>query len=378
MTDKKQLLSPIEKTILAVMVVLVAIHIVFWKYIGHRPLVSLGLLALSGLGALGWWLWGNYRVVKLRAGKVLAIEERLEGIIYNLFFPRGFDLLAPLRVDEQDTGWAILRDNSGIPVALQYVENESGIEIEEDALRRLIERMNVDNAPKGICLTTGGIGSQMEELARRNNILTRNGDQLLEMIQRAEEEKSGVVQHICPHCGSHLTESGEVTGLWRCPNPNCRKEYKEEELQEEAGKRRNKGRQALTAFTVDCYGCNRPVELDSTMSGLMECPYDDCSWIINVDNELLALRGGLDKRVSERLTEIKCPRCARMIKVPADAEGLMECPCEERWIIDVGAALGERAQAQIAESDPGTLKCRPAAPISARKRWNTARQSLNR
>ena len=66
------------------------------------------------------------------------------------------------------------------------------------------------------------------------------------------------------------------------------------------------------------------------MSGLMECPYDDCSWVINVDNELLELMGGLDKRATEKLAEIKCSKCNKKIKVPADADGLMECPCEEK------------------------------------------------
>lgn len=352
MTEKAKLLSSVEKTVLAVVGALVLLHVLFWRMIGASPFVSLALVELTVLAALGWWLWRNYRVVTLRAGKVKAIEDRLEGIVYSLFFPRGFDLLAPLRVDEQDVGWAILRDRSGIQVAMQYVEREGGREVEETDLQRLVQRMNVDDAPKGLCLTTGRFSRQAEDFAKLNNILTRDGAKLLEMIEQAEREQAGTIEHICLNCGSRLVESAEINGLWRCPNPNCRKEFKQDELEDEDAGGRKKGPRDIGVFTVNCYGCNRPVELDTGMSGLMECPYDDCSWIINVDNELLELRGGLDKRVSERLAEIKCPHCERHIKVPADAEGLMECPCEEKWIIDVGAALGERAQTQIAESGP--------------------------
>jgi hypothetical protein len=49
-----------------------------------------------------------------------------------------------------------------------------------------------------------------------------------------------------------------------------------------------------------------------------------------------------------KLAEIVCRRCQNLTKVPADTEEQIECPCEERWVIDVSRALGERAQAHIA------------------------------
>ncbi|MCE5272207.1 restriction endonuclease [bacterium] len=362
MGEKSPLFNRLELTALAVCGSLVALHVLFWRQLRGHPAISLallgGILAVAG----GVWVYRNYRLVAVRAKRVKAIEEKLEGIVYSLFFPRGYDLLEPLRVDQQDIGWASLRDSGGIPVSLEYLDVEMNRAVGGEQVRRLLERMNVNNAPKGICLTTGSFDQEALELAKRSNVLTRDGQQLVEMVKRAEAEAAGAQEHLCPHCSSKLIESSEIIGLWRCPNPNCRKEFKVEDLESSEEGAGHKGPRNVKAFTISCYGCGRPVELDTTMSGLMECPYDDCSWIINVDNELLALRGGLDKRVSERLTEIKCPRCERMIKVPADAEGLMECPCEEKWIIDVGAALGERAQAQIAEGSP-EVEAESRAPV---------------
>jgi len=366
MSEKTPLFSKVEITALAVCGALVVLHVIFWRQLRGHPVYSLSLLGLIILLAAGFWIYRNYRLVSVRAKRIKAIEEKLEGIVYSLFFPRGYDLLEPFRVDQQDIGWAALRDSAGIPVTLQYIDIEMNHPVESDRIQRLIERMNVENAPKGVSLTTGIYEEEALALARRSNILTRDGQQLVEMVKRAEEEAAGADTHICPHCSSKLVESADITGLWRCPNPNCRKEFKIEDLEESGEEHGHKGPRNVNAFTISCYGCGRPVELDTAMSGLMECPYDDCSWIINVDNELLALRGGLDKRVSERLTEIKCPRCDRMIKVPADAEGLMECPCEEKWIIDVGAALGERAQAQIAEGSGAEVEAEHHAPVVRR------------
>jgi len=363
MGEKPPLFNRLEITALAVCGSLVVLHVLFWRQLRGHPAMSLAMLGVVIAMAGGVWFYRNYRLVSVRAKRIKMIEEKLEGIVYSLFFPRGYDLMEPLRVDQQDIGWASLRDSGGIPVSLEYLDVEMNRAVGGEQVRRLLERMNVNSAPKGICLTTGTFDQEALELARRSNVLTRDGQQLVEMVKRAEEEAAGAQEHLCPHCSSKLVESSEITGLWRCPNPNCRKEFNIEELENAEENAGHKGPRNVKAFTISCYGCGRPVELDTTMSGLMECPYDDCSWIINVDNELLALRGGLDKRVSERLTEIKCPRCDRMIKVPADAEGLMECPCEEKWIIDVGAALGERAQAQIAEGAPD-IEAENRAPVA--------------
>jgi hypothetical protein len=342
---EKKAFGIVEKVFLAVVVLVTAFHFLFWQEIRKTPLISFSLLALLALFAAGYWVWRNYRLVEPEKEKQVPIWEKLENIIYTLFVPSGYDIISLPSVDGENIGWAVLRDPLGINIILQYMEVSVDEPVRVDRLRLLSEKMNREGSLKGISLTTGFFNEESIRFARKQNILTKDSDQLLEMIKKSEENTQADRDFSCRYCGSKLEESREISNYMVCPNPDCRKVFSLRELSEE--KKRNP--RNIKSITITCYNCNRPVELDTTMSGLMECPYEDCSWIINVDNELLALKGGLDKKASERLAEIKCPKCDRLIKVPADAEGLMECPCEEKWIIDVGAALGERAQAQVAE-----------------------------
>ena len=344
-----------EITALASVGSLAALHLIFWQTFRRNPLYSVLVTGLILLIAAGYWLWRNYRVIKPTAHEQPAkVRENLEGILFNLFQPRGFDIIVPASVDETQTGWAELRDPYGIGAIVQYLERPLDKIVGVEDLALLDEKMKEAITPKGICLSTSLFSPEAMAFARSKNILTRDSDQLIRMIKKAEEESRGPLDYSCRYCGTRLIESEDVTGYWRCPNSDCGKTFTVEQLRQEGKQKPGE----LKTFVISCYGCNRPVELNTTMSGLVECPYEDCSWIINVDNELLALKGGLDKKSSERLTEIICPRCQKAIKVRADAEGLMECPCEEKWIIDVGAALGARAQAHFVEVAGGH---RPAA-----------------
>jgi len=342
----KKLLGTNEKILTVSAGVVVLAHLFFWKAIKANPLISVSVFAVVAVAAAGWWFWANYRLVGPAADRPLKIRENLEGILHSLFLPRGFDIIVLPTVDQEQFAWAELRDSHGIGVCLQYIERPVDQKVTPEELGRLDERMRELVTPKGICLATAYFSVQALAFARSKNILTKDSDELVEMLRRAEQEAARPEPYRCRYCGSRLEEREGITGYMVCVNPDCRKEFSVEELEEEKKERKEN----LQSITISCYGCGRPVQLDTTMNGLMECPYADCSWIINVDNELLALQGGLDKKVSERLAEITCPRCHKLIKVPADAEGLMECPCEEKWIIDVGAALGERAQAHAAES----------------------------
>ncbi|HUU29610.1 MAG TPA: restriction endonuclease [archaeon] len=341
----KQIFGFYEKAALIVIAFLVAVHLLFWQAIQKNPLISVAFLAGAFLLGLGYWLWRNYRIIKPEAEKPAPLWEKLEAIIQTLFLPQSYEIMTSPFVDEENTGWAVLRDSHGIPVVMQYLEMSLEETVGEERLQPLVERMGREMSPKGISLTTSVFTDRALQFARKNNILTKDSDQLMEMIQKSEKETRGGQEYFCSRCGTELVENKEITGYMVCPNPDCRKVFPKKELKE----LKKKKPEELKTFTITCYSCNRPVELDTRMSGLVECPYEDCSWIINVDNEILALRGGLDKKISERLAEIKCPKCDKTIRVPADAEGLIECPCEEKWIIDVGAALGERAQTQIAE-----------------------------
>jgi Restriction endonuclease len=365
---QKKILGIAERLSLTVIAMLIIMRLFFWDFLRHNIVVSGLILGIITLSAAGFWIWRNFKLVgKKGLKKPKEIQAKLEGILHTMFQPLGYDIMKIPEVDEQESCWASLRDSQGIMVVVQYFEISMGELIVPDQLQYLIQQMNVESAPKGICLTTGYFDTEALEFARQHNILTKDGDQLLEMIGKAEEE--GFVpekDYFCRNCGSKLEQNKEVHGLMECVNPDCKKTYSNEELKEQEKIVLGD----INTFNISCYNCNRPVEIDTTMTGLMECPYDDCSWVINVDNELLALSGGHDKKVLERLAEIKCPKCDKMIKVPADAEGLWECPCEEKWIIDVGAALGERAQAQVAErleNEEVPEKTEEQAPEDGRK-----------
>jgi len=343
---RKKMFGFTEKLGLCVISVFIVLRLFFWDLLKHQPLVLGIIFAAVILLAAGFWLWRNYKLVGIKPKKSKEIQVKLEGILNTMFQPTGYDIIKTPQVDEQGQCWSLLKDLQGIMVVVQYFEISMRELIAPTQIERLLQRMNLENAPKGVCLTTGFFEQEALESARRHNILTKDGDQLLEMISSAEEGYIPGKEYFCRYCGSKLEPNKEITGLLECLNPDCGKTFSIEEVEQEEGEFAPGD---VKTFNINCYNCGRPVEIDTTMHGLMECPYDDCSWIINVDNELLALRGGLDKKVSERLAEIKCPKCGRIIKVPADAEGLIECSCEEKWVIDVGAVLGERAQAQVAE-----------------------------
>ena len=325
---------------------LIILPLFFWQTIRGDLIFSIALLIAILLAGVLYWFWRNYRLLSDDPELQVMIKEKLEGILHNIFLPRGYDITTLPSVDKANIGWAFLRDPHGISVIVQYLERplEESVGLEQITL--MDERMEEESAPKGICLTTSSFNSEALGFARRKNILTKNSDQLIALLKEAEKESQKVEEYHCRYCGSKLEQSEGITDYMKCPNPDCSRTFTMKELEEQKDVRSGR----TNTFTVSCYGCSRSVELDTTMNGLMECPYDDCSWIINVDNEILALQGGLDKRASERLAEIVCPKCRKLIKVPSDAEGLIECPCEEKWIIDVGAALGERAQAQHASS----------------------------
>jgi DNA-directed RNA polymerase subunit RPC12/RpoP len=276
------------------------------------------------------------------------MSVKIEAILHGLFLPRGYDIMTLPDIDEERmVGRAELRDNHGIHVMVQYHEWELDMKVDAGDLEELDSVMVSRDIPKGICLATTNFTQAARDFARRKNILLKDSDQLMEMVRQAEVNVAAQAiagDYTCMTCGSRLRPSDEIKDLMECVNPDCGKTYRQDEL-DEAQKQKLGD---IKTFTISCYECSRPVELDTSMRGLVECPYDDCSWIINVDNELLALKGGIDKRTSENLAEIVCPKCQKTIKVPADAEGLMECPCEERWVIDVGEALGARAQASAA------------------------------
>jgi len=344
--QEKKIFGFQEKLVLGLAGFLVILPLFFWRAIRDNPLFSIALLVAILLAGVIYWFRCNYRLFNDNSELAVKIRDKFEGILHTVFLPRGYDIITIPSVDRADIGWASLRDPHGISVIVQYLERPLDESVAVEQIILLDERMKEESAPKGICLTTGFFDSEAVDFARKKNILTKNSDQLIALLEEAEKESEKNENYLCRYCGSQLEQSEGIADYMKCPNPDCSRTFTMKELQEEKDVRAGK----TNAFTVSCYGCSRPVELDTTMSGLVECPYDDCSWIINVDNEILALRGGLDKRASERLAEIVCPRCRKLIKVPADAEGLIECPCEEKWIIDVGAALGERAQAQHADS----------------------------
>jgi hypothetical protein len=349
MTSAGSLLKKQELIPLAMMALLAMMHVLLWSQIKENPLLSVALLTAALLAGAGLWAWKNFKMVKTDPQAHKRISVKIESILHSLFLPRGYDIMTlPEIDDERLVGSAELRDVRGIPVLVQYHEWPLEQQVDIEDMEELDGIMGGREIPKGICLATTHFTPAAQEYARKKNILLKNTDELVEMIRQAEQEihsqATGEVMR-CITCGSKLNESDEVTDLMVCGNPDCGKTYTPDELEQEQKKEAGN----ITSITISCYECNRPVQLDTEMKGLVECPYDDCSWIINVDNELLALKGGLDKRSSENLAEIDCPRCEKTIKVPADADGLMECPCEEKWIIDVGQALGQRAQAQLAE-----------------------------
>lgn len=278
---------------------LVILPLFFWQTFRSNPLLSITLLAAILLAGAGSWFWRKYRQVNSEPELPVKIREKLEGTLQTVFLPRGYDIITLPSVDEANIGWAVLRDTCGISVIVQYIERplEEPIGIEEITL--LDERMKEGSVPKGVCLATSLFDSDALGFARRKNILTKDSNQLTALLKEAEEQSQKVEEYRCRYCGSKLEQSEGITGYMKCPHPNCARTFTMKELEEEKNVRSGKTK----TFTISCYGCSRPVELDTTMSGLVECPYDDCSWIINVDNEILALKGRLDKRVSERLAE---------------------------------------------------------------------------
>ncbi len=351
MSGAGSILKKQELVLLGMLALLTAMHMLLWAQIKDNPLLSVALLAAALLTGASLWAWKNFKMVQADPNARKRISVKIENILHSLFLPRGYDIMTlPEIDDERLVGSAELRDTLGIPVLVQYHEWALEKQVDVADLEELDSKMGDREIPKGICLATTHFTQAAREYARKKNILIKDTDELMEMIHQADDEvqaaaaAAGQMQR-CITCGSKLTESEEVTSLMVCVNPECGKTFTPEELEQEQEKEPGD----INSFTISCYECNRPVQLDTTMRGLVECPYDDCSWIINVENELLALKGGLDKRSSENLAEITCPRCDKTIKVPADAGGLMECPCEEKWIIDVAQALGKRAQAQLAE-----------------------------
>ncbi len=336
-----------ELFVLGLLGLLAALHVLLWSQVKENPLLSVAMLAAAALAGAGLWIWKNFKLIKADPNARKRISVKLESILHALFLPRGYDIITLPEIDEERlVGSTELRDPHGIPVLLCYHEWPLEQQVDIADLEELDGKMGGREIPKGICLATTHFTPAAQDYARRKNILIKDTDELVAMITQAEKENSAAAGDgflRCIVCDSRLIEDDEVTDLMVCTNPDCGKTYTPEEL----GREQKKEPGDVKSFTISCYECNRPVQLDTTMHGLVECPYDDCSWIINVDNELLALKGGLDKRSSENLAEIVCPRCTKTIKVPADSVGLIECPCDE--IIDVGQALGARAQAQLAQ-----------------------------
>jgi hypothetical protein len=337
-----------ELFLLVLVVTLAALHALLWDQVKENPMLSVAMVGAAVLAVLGYWAWSSFKVVKADPNARKNISVKIESILHGIFLPRGYDIITLPDIDvERMVGRVELRDYNGIGVMVQYHEWPSDKSVDTAELEELDQLMVGREIPKGICLATTSFTSSARSFARQKNILLKDSDELVAMIHQVEEEAIAAAtggEYYCITCGSKLRESAEITNLMECLNPECGKTYRQEELTEEHQKEPG----SINSFTINCYECSRPVELDTTMHGLVECPYDDCSWIINVDNELLALRGGMDKRFSENLAEISCPRCEKMIKVPANARGLMECPCEEKWVFDVGQALGERAEAHMA------------------------------
>ena len=344
--QEKKILGFQEKLALGLAGFLIIVPLFFWQTIKSNPVLSVALLIVILLAGVLYWFWRNYRLFSYDPELPVKIMEKFEGILHNIFLPRGYDITTVPSVDKANIGWASLRDPQGISVIAQYLERPLEEPVGLEQITLLDERMEEESTPKGICLTTGSFDSEALGFARRKNILTQNSDQLIALLEEAERKSRKEQEYLCRYCGSKLEQSEGITDYMKCPKSDCSRIFTMKELEEQKDVISGK----TNTFTISCYSCSRPVELDTSMSGLVECPYDDCSWIINVDNEILALQGGLDKRASEKLAEIVCPKCRKLIKVPADAEGLIECPCEEKWIIDVGAALGERAQAQHVNS----------------------------
>ena len=350
MSIGSSILKKQELVLLGLLGLLAVLHLVLWSQVRENPMLSVAMVVAVVIVVGGYWAWKNFKMIKTDPNARKRISVKIENILHSLFLPRGYDIMTLPDIDaERLVGSAELRDNHGIHVLVQYHEWPLDNKVDVEDLEELDNNMVGREIPKGICLATTFFTPAAQEFARRKNILLKNSDELIEMIRRAEEELHATATgeaFRCLTCGTVLIESEEITDLMVCPNPDCGKTFSREELE---GGEKEGGRKDLKIITISCYECNRPVQLDTGMHGLMECPYDDCSWIINVDNELLALKGGLDKRSSENLAEIVCPKCDKIIKVPADSRGLIECPCEEKWIIDVGQALGEKAQAQLAE-----------------------------
>ncbi|MCK4828771.1 hypothetical protein KA005_74255 [bacterium] len=297
--QEKIILGFQEKLALGLVGFLVILALFFWQTFRSNSLFSITLLAAILLAGAGYWFWRNYRLVDSVPESPVKIREKLEGILHTIFLPRGYHIITLPSVDEANIGWAVLRDTYGTSVIVQYIERplEESIGIGEITL--LDERMEEESVPKRICLATSLFDSEALGFARRKNILAKDSDQLIAMLKEAEEQSRKGGEYRCRYCGSKLEQSEGIAGYIKCPNPNCARTFTVEELEEEKNVRSGKTK----TLTISCFGCSRPVELDITMSGLAECPYDDCSWIINVDNEILALKGGLDKRVSGRVEE---------------------------------------------------------------------------
>ena len=198
----KKIISSYEMMALGVVVILVVFNLFFWDQLKQKPGYSIGLILATILLGAGFWVWRNFRLAGNREIKLKKMVERLEGIVFTLLQPRGFDVLTLPFTDDQDHCWAVLRDSAGSQVIVLYSEQNVDNLLKDEDLRRLIERMNVENAPKGIYLTTGFFEDNVNEFARTKNILLIDGDKLMDMIRRIEQGEQAEKDHYCRNCGT--------------------------------------------------------------------------------------------------------------------------------------------------------------------------------
>ena len=213
---QKKILGSTEKLGLAVATVLVVFGWFFGDLLKNHPLVSGGLFAALVLLAVGFWLWRNYKMVDPPAKTPQELLDKLEGILVTMFQPLGYDILKMPQVDERQVSRALLRDSQGIMVTVQYLEISMAKMISREQIEQLVQRMNLENAPKGVCLTTGLFEQEALDFARSHNILTKDGDQLLEMLEKTGEGYQPGKEYLCRYCGSKREPDREVTGLREC------------------------------------------------------------------------------------------------------------------------------------------------------------------
>ena len=152
---RKKIFGFPEKLGLAVVAALVVMRLFFWEYLKQHLLISGIIITLAVSTAAGLWIRRNFKLVSQRAKKIKEIQAKLEGILFTMFQPMGYDIMQMPQVDRQEICWALLRDPQGIMVVVHYYEISMGETITPEQLHHLTGRMNLENAPKGICLTTG-------------------------------------------------------------------------------------------------------------------------------------------------------------------------------------------------------------------------------